>query len=185
MNLPTVNVLAETQNASRYFAMYLIQDNISHESYIGASPIAEKIKTYVTSGKKEARTEQIKEEMKENNEESNLNDLLVTVTNHDNIKCWDDIMKVYVLLYTVSKLSAEYDSRVLYVEKCIDACSSQSITNWIILHGGWNKFLNVPKAKCVFVNKFNYKLISSLSIGFATLFAIGYLFKKSTYKKIN
>jgi len=57
----------------------------------------------------------------------------------------------------------------------MDACSDKNIVNWIILNGGWAKFLHSKRQKP------NYKLIIMAATVTAVLGSLAFIFRHKFY----
>jgi hypothetical protein len=179
-----VNRILETQDASKYYAMYVIQNNISKQAFIPGSDIGDKILSYVKKHDSKKLYEQLENEIRENVISVELTRLINGTV--ENIKTWEDVLRTYVLLYNVAIFRSRYGSNVEYVEKCIDTCAHRNITNWIILHGGWNEYFENNNLEINKVTRYNYmKFLGVCSAILSVVGVVGaaYLYRAKNIKK--
>src|ERR1700744_3743939 len=154
-----INSLLETQFASKYYAIYISGLYLSDKNYIPSSNISNIIKNYVDNEMKtqdwKNMYDKLNNEFKSNSQTIPELDSVITKC-QNNLKSWNDLLKLYVLVATVSDICSNFDCRVAYVNKCIDACSDKIVTNWIILHGGWNAYYSINQINSSNITKYNF-----------------------------
>lgn len=140
-----VNFLLETQNATKYYALSIVQAYISDKKLLPSTDIIHIIKNDVSrllvTNEWKATYELIYNELtNKNNSTPELDKLLVKLIDTKNYESWANVINLYVLIAIVADICSKTDCKIFYVDKCVDACINKNVLNWIILHGGWMSF---------------------------------------------
>ncbi len=153
-----INSLIETENASRYFAIYISQMFLSDKKLVPPSKITIVIRKHINNllQKQEWKLvfDTLTKELSNRNGESNkLNDYISFYKDSSKINTWDDVIGLYCLITIVSQLCSEFDCKSSFVTKCMDLCIERHIINWIIKHGGWEAYKKEYEKKFIVDNK--------------------------------
>lgn len=173
-----INSLLEEQHASKYYALKISSLYISDKDYIPGSEIFNLLKIYIDEEIKTIEWKDISDKLTNDfkSGSSNSNELDTTINKFQNdIKTWNDILKFYVLVAMVSDICSKYDTKIVHVNKCIDACTDKMIINWIILHGGWNSYVNFTNQNNKKKQPYNPNIITRRNIIFGGIALTGLL----------
>ena len=189
-----INSLIETENASRYHAIYISQLFVSDKKLVPCSKITSIIRKHITELLKKKEwvniSETLRKELSNRNNDSNkLNEYVLYFKDSSKINTWDDVIGLYCLITIVSQLCSEFDCKSSFVTKCTDLSIERHIINWIIKHGGWeayekafdDKFKSERKENSksnILDNKNTIMIGGALLGGLSILGALTYFYKK-------
>ena len=146
-----INQILETQHATTYYAMCISQNYISDKNFIVESEIVKTIIAHIDSElltdeaksdyEKLARAiESDKASKTDSASSTELDKLIVKYHDKSKLNSWEDLIKLFTLVAIASDICSQYNANPSIVERSVKACTDNTITNWIVVHGGWNAY---------------------------------------------
>jgi hypothetical protein len=143
------NCLFETSCVSRYIATHISQKSFNCSDDNCSSHLMKLMYAIIIDriNQKPTDYEKIRNIVQTSFNE-NSNQLQELTEKYKQITSWDNIIELFTLLKIVSDLAAQGECKTEYINYIHELCLSQSITSWILIHGGWDAVKHYkPKSK--------------------------------------